>query len=479
MLHRIVFTGLLFIANTALSQNTVIHYLSGTGMDDKANWDFRIDRGKNSYQWTTIPVPSNWELEGFGVYNYGGGDNEPSNETAQYQHRFKVPAEWKGKAVYIVFEGVMTDTWVKINDQEAGPVHQGGFYRFKYEISELLRYGAVNQLDVRVKNWSENESVNQAERQADYWIFGGIYRPVFLEVKPWEHIDRIAIDARADGSFYAKVFLHNIREANAVEARITTSAGEPVGEIFSQAVHAQSASAELMTEIGEPRLWSPEFPNRYQVRVQLMRNGKIVHQATETFGFRTVELRPRDGIYVNGAKVMFKGVNRHSFWPGSGRTTNRELSVRDVELMKDMNMNAVRMSHYPPDKHFLETCDSLGLFVLDELAGWQAAYDTELGEKLVRELVTRDVNHPSIVMWNNGNEGGFNLELDDDFHLYDPQKRPSTPGRNSSIPTRNITPLMIAATTRGFTARSSFSPPNCSMAFTTAGSARGWKTTGA
>jgi hypothetical protein len=89
-----------------------------------------------------------------------------------------------------------------------------------------------------------------------------------------------------------------------------------------------------------------------------------------------------------------------------------------------MNMNAVRMSHYPPDRHFLEVCDELGLFVLDELTGWQKHYDTEVGEKLVRELVVRDVNHPSVILWDNGNEGGFNRDLVDDFHLYDPQKRP-------------------------------------------------------
>ena len=137
-----------------------------------------------------------------------------------------------------------------------------------------------------------------------------------------------------------------------------------------------------------------------------------------------MELRPRDGLYVNGVKVRLKGVNRHSFWPDSGRATSRAVSEMDVKLIKDMNMNAVRMSHYPPDRHFLEVCDELGLFVLDELTGWQHRYDTEVGRKLVRELVVRDVNHPSVIFWDNGNEGGFNYDLADDYHLYDPQKRP-------------------------------------------------------
>jgi hypothetical protein len=155
-----------------------------------------------------------------------------------------------------------------------------------------------------------------------------------------------------------------------------------------------------------------------------MKDGKILHTLDERFGFRTVELKKGNGLYVNGRKIMFKGVNRHSFWPNSGRCLSRQLSITDVNLMKDMNMNAVRMSHYPPDKHFLEVCDSLGLFVLNELAGWQDSYDTPTGEKLVKEMVTRDVNHPCVILWDNGNEGGNNTELDDDFAKYDPQNRP-------------------------------------------------------
>ncbi|MFW5781604.1 MAG: glycoside hydrolase family 2 TIM barrel-domain containing protein, partial [Bacteroidota bacterium] len=148
-----------------------------------------------------------------------------------------------------------------------------------------------------------------------------------------------------------------------------------------------------------------------------------IHKITETFGFRTVEFKEKDGIYVNGEKILFKGINHHCFHPESGRTTSKQLSVEDVLLIKEMNMNAVRMSHYPPDKHFLDACDSLGLFVLNELAGWHQSYDTATGKKLVKEMVVRDVNHPSIVLWSNGNEGGWNRELDVEFEKYDPQGR--------------------------------------------------------
>ena len=144
---------------------------------------------------------------------------------------------------------------------------------------------------------------------------------------------------------------------------------------------------------------------------------------TKKFGFRTVEVRDRDGIMLM-ERIMFRGVCRHSFWPTTGRALNKSISIEDVQLMKDMNMNAVRMSHYPPDAHFLDVCDSLGLFVLDELSGWSVPpYDTLIGKKLVKEMVTRDVNHPCIVLWDNGNEGGWNNALNGEFAKYDPQKR--------------------------------------------------------
>jgi hypothetical protein len=171
------------------------------------------------------------------------------------------------------------------------------------------------------------------------------------------------------------------------------------------------------------KLWNPEQPNLYNVVVSIKEGTKTIHTIKERFGFRTAELRREDGFYVNDKKVIFKGVCRHSQWPESGRTLSRSIHLMDIAAMKGMNMNAVRMSHYPPDKEFLDLCDSLGLFVLDELTGWQKAYDTISATRLVKELVVRDVNHPSIVIWDNGNEGGWNRAVDKDYDLYDPQKR--------------------------------------------------------
>ncbi len=407
------------------AQKTEILYLSGTDCDHTVNWDFYCTAGRNSDKWTQIPVPSNWELQGFGTYNYGHDkDEERGKETGMYKYQFAVPKEWKNKEINIVFEGSMTDTRVKINGYLAGRVHQGGFYRFKYDISELVRFGRENLLEVSVAKHSENEGVNEAERRCDFWILGGIYRPVYLEAKPKTNIGRIALDATADGSFKMDVFLNNIYKRMELKAQLKTLSGVPVSSPFSVIVEKNQSVAFLQAFADNIQPWSPEFPNRYKIDLQLIDEINVVHEISEKFGFRTVEVRESDGIYVNGEKIMFKGVCRHSFRPNSGRSLSKQISVEDVNTIKDMNMNAVRMSHYPPDIHFLDACDSLGLFVLDELAGWQTSYDTKVGSILAQEMIERDINHPSVVIWDNGNEGGWNIELDHFFDELDPQKRP-------------------------------------------------------
>jgi hypothetical protein len=414
----------LISAHLTFSQETEKIYLSGKGFDDAIEWDFYCTDGRKSGEWTKIPVPSCWEQHGFGIYNYGHDkDDERGKEKGIYRLEFFASKDWRDKQVDIVFEGSMTDTEVKINGKSAGDIHQGAFYRFSYDITKLLKTNSENQLEVTVSKHSSNPSVNSAERYADYWIFGGIFRPVYLEVRPKQHIDRISVNPQADGNFSSEVYLANIKSANKLTARILDIKGKQVGEEFSSVLNKNSNKATLSTRVDNIQPWSPEFPNLYYVQIDLLKDAEVIHTLSERIGFRTVEVRERDGIYVNGAKIKFKGVCRHSFWPETGRTLNKELSIQDVQLMKDMNMNAVRMSHYPPDPHFLDVCDSLGLFVLDELAGWQSSYDTEVGKKLVKEMVIRDVNHPSIVIWDNGNEGGWNTDLDDEFSKYDPQNR--------------------------------------------------------
>jgi hypothetical protein len=405
------------IASTCPAQQTVIQYLSGTDKDHTVQWDFMVNNGRNSGKWSKIAVPSCWETKGFGTYSYYQ-DVANANETGFYKNNFTLKPTYKGKKIKLVFEASMTDTEVKINGKSAGPIHRGGFYEFNYDITELVRFNEENLLEVTVTKKSAVNAINRAERMADFWLFGGIFRPVYLEILPATHLERVAIDAKANGDFNMQVF-SNATGKQTLEAQVFDLKGKAVDKSF-RLVANDSIAHHHFTNI---QLWNPEQPTLYNVVVSIKEGAKTIHTFKQRFGFRTAELRENDGMYVNGKKVIFKGVCRHSEWPETGRTLSREVHMMDIAAIKGMNMNAVRMSHYPPDKEFLDLCDSLGLFVLDELTGWQKPYDTVTARRLVKELIVRDVNHPSIVLWDNGNEGGWNRAVDKDFQLYDPQKR--------------------------------------------------------
>jgi hypothetical protein len=409
------------LAFTSMCQTTQRQYLSGTGKDSIVTWDFYCTAGRNSGSWTTIPVPSNWEQKGFGNYAYQKDPIQP--EQGLYRYLFSVPSSWQGKEIVIVFEGVMTDADVTINGIPAGEKHQGGFYSFRYDISKLIKFDTLNQLAITVSRVSSELSVNAAERRGDYWNFSGIYRPVYLLAFPASHIERIAIDAEATGTFDANVTLDSIASAAQLNAKIVSPNGTAVANM-SIAVEPQQTKAHVHAVVLSPLLWTAETPNRYTLELSLNAGDSVLHAVTQPFGFRTVEVKSGGGVYINGQKIKVKGVGRSCFWPTEGRTLNRSISLADVQLIKDMNMNAVRTLHYPPDGYFLDICDSLGLYVLDELAGSRGAYTTPAGTKLVEATVQHDVNHPCVIFWGNGSDGGWNTDLDTYFTNYDPQKRP-------------------------------------------------------
>ena len=435
MKKLIVSTLLLMPALTGLFAQSDVYtrrqYLSGRGCDDMVQWDFYCTGGNNSGKWTKIGVPSCWELQGFGTYQYGMkfyGKAFPdgvADEKGLYKYEFTLPEEWKNHHIDLVFEASMTDTEVKINKRKAGSKHQGAFYRFIYDVTDRINFGKEkNILEVTVSKESENAGVNLSERRADYWNFGGLFRPVFIVCKPATNIERTAIDAKADGSFNAYVLINRVLEGAKVRTTIKDMNDKKVAENTTD-VRNGSDHADISFNVKAPKLWTAETPNRYKVEFALIDSkGKTLHIEQDKFGFRTIETRPSDGLYINGKKINIRGVNRHSFWPESGRTLSKKLNIDDVKLIKSMNMNSVRLSHYPADPEFYDACDSLGLYVMSELSGWHGHHETIVGQKLVKEMVTRDVNHPSVIWWSNGNEKGWNDELNDEFHKWDIQKRP-------------------------------------------------------
>ena len=331
----------------SFAQQTETLYLSGTGLGNEKEWRFYCSEGMNSKKWSKIKVPSQWEIQGFGEYTYGrwykAGLKNPSMEQGMYEYSFPVPAGWKNKQISIVFEGVMTDTEVKINGESAGETHQGGFYRFSYDITPKLKIGAKNKLEVKVSKHSANKSVNGAERRADWWLFGGIYRPVYLEAKPLVNIERIAVDAQADGKLTTEIFTTPLPDHYILSTSIIPLKGNGQFSPQQTDLKGSTPSQTITTSWKGVSNWSPETPNLYTLKLEL-RNEKneVVHAYTQRIGFRTVEFRRQDGIYVNGVKIVMKGTNRHSFSADGGRTTNRAISLQDVKLIKEMNMNAVR-----------------------------------------------------------------------------------------------------------------------------------------
>ena len=385
-------------------------YLSGTDAEHTRTWDFYCSGGQQSGKWRTIEVPSCWELQGYGEYTYGRFYKtkglEPSTETGRYRTTFKMPA---GDVYKLVFEGSMTDTRVWIDGQQVGPVHQGGFTEFAYDVTPYIRPGKRQTLEVLVSKESANYSVNSAERRADWWLFGGIYRPVYIDILPQEHISHVSIDARANGEIYAQVTTSLSATQETTPPVTLTIDGTPVPYNKEKGCWVYP----------NPKTWDPEHPNLYTATFTL---GDNRHSVSHRIGFRTIEVRPHDGIYLNGTKLVVKGTNRHCFHPETGRALSPAMSLKDAQLLKQMNMNAVRC-HYPSDRHFLEVCDSIGLLYFDELAGWQTRYDDTTAIRMVREMVMRDVNYPCVFIWSNGNEGGWNRTVDPLFAELDIQRR--------------------------------------------------------
>ena len=419
IVRTIVFVAALSAAFSVGAQPTERLYLSGGGDGNNPKWDFFCSAGQQSGRWSKIEVPSCWELQGFGSYTFGRyylkKGAQPSDEWGLYRRDFRVPEGWRDRQVSIVFDGVMTDAEVKVNGMLAGPIHQGAFYSFSYDITRLLKYGKKNRLEVKVWKQSANKSVNEAERRADWWLFGGIFRPVWLKAVPRQHIEHVEVDAQQDGRLRLRLHTQHLSQGMNLQISVGDS---------QQTVALDTARCQTVeTRWKDIRPWDPEHPHLYPLRLTLRSSdGKVIHEHQERIGFRTIEFREGDGFYLNNRKLVVKGINRHCIWPETGRTLTRQQSLQDALLIKEMNMNAVR-SHYSPDRHFLDICDSLGILYLDEFCGWHGRYDTPKGEKLLREQMATDQNHPCIFVWANGNEGGWNTQLDSLFAELDLQRR--------------------------------------------------------
>jgi hypothetical protein len=449
---------LLFAASAALAQQSQIQYLSGTDKDHTVPWQFSVSSGTNAGIATTIPVPSCWQMMGFGNYTYPQNTDtnfmtKTNAETGFYTNTFAVPSAWAGKKIFLVFEGVLTDTSASINGQSVGPTHQGGYYEFRYDVTPYVVVGAsTNILRVTVRKYSANGSVEAAEEgNPDYWVFGGIYRPVYLEAKPSAYIDYVAANPLANGNITNTVFLGGITTNYSVQAFVTDTNNVRLGNVFSNSISAGTTNVVLSASLPTPSPWSSESPTLYTLTVQLANtNGTVVHSVTNQIGFRTVTFVANQGFFINGKKVTMRGVAHHEEWPTTGRTSSDAQNSNDVAMIKDMNFNAVRESHYPENKTFLEQCNRQGLYVLEEMDSYQAQIDIPNGAQHIYEMIRRDVNDPCIIAWDNGNEAtwsgttlgsldGGNAGSTNYYALYDVQNRLVVrPMHSNSSPFQNL-----------------------------------------
>ncbi|HEY3282240.1 MAG TPA: glycoside hydrolase family 2 TIM barrel-domain containing protein [Armatimonadota bacterium] len=405
--------------------------------------------GFDDSAWKPLPVPSCWQLHGYGAPDYTNVNYPftvdppfvPSdNPLGLYRMSFDLPQEWDGRRVSLVFEGVCSLFYVWLNGQPIG-MSKGSHVPAEFDITAALRPGP-NLLAVQVFHRSD---ASYLEDQ-DMWRLNGIFRDVYLLARTPLALRDVGLKTWAGDSEALKVSRSEVPAANApyhlrlsaevrnqgaarsgcsVSALLLDASGAEVATLsLGQSVDlAAGASSTLTTEmeLASPQRWTAEEPNLYTLLVTLVGpDGSPLEVLPFQVGFRDIRIADQQ-LWVNGASVKLRGVNHHDTHPDRGYAMTREDLERDLQLMKQHNMNCVRTSHYPPDPYFLDLCDRYGLYVVDEadlethgfLTGksldyisddpfWEAAYV----DRAVR-MVGRDKNHPSVIIWSLGNESGY------------------------------------------------------------------------
>lgn len=344
-----------------------------------------------------------------------------------YRKHFTLDRAYADKKISVEFEGVATVAEVYVNGKKVG-THKGAYTGFTYDITDLVNIdGRDNVIAVRVDSEKHKDIPPEGEN-VDYCLFGGIVRNVHLHIKEKTNISDVIITTPyiKDGDSTTKfdVEIESDREKEIfVKVSVREKSGAEVSSVCQKVMlEGGKNKVTLETENKEIELWSIETPNLYTAEVSLMENTLETYtdSITETFGYRWFEFTDEDkesAFYLNGKKLVIRGINRHEQWPWIGRAIVDKLQIADADLIKNTGINAVRCSHYPQTKSFLNRCDEIGLLVFEEAPGWQHIGD-ESWKKIYKEnlveMVTRDKNHPSIISW-----GVRVNESQDDHKLYE------------------------------------------------------------
>lgn len=415
------------------------------------NWKFNwvkqpSERPVNFYktnydvsQWDEIPVPSNWEMYGYGtpIYTnvtYPHRNNPPfiqgyrgktsgiePNPVGSYRREFTIPADWKGDEIFIHFDGVYSAMYLWINGKKVG-YSQGANNDAEFNITAYVKPGK-NTVAAEVYRWSDGSYLEDQ----DMFRLSGIHRDVYLVATPKLRLRDFYLTSAFEGDNLAKATfnvvadIHNYSSKRSGEAvlkvTLLDAAEKPVatmeGKVAAMDKNGETA-VKLSAPVNRPELWSAEIPNLYTAILELQdANGKTLEVAQSQFGFRKIEIKNRR-VYINNQQVFFKGANRHDIDPRHGKAVPVDMMIKDIVLFKQNNLNTIRTSHYPNDAKMYALFDYYGLYVMDEadiechgnmsisnMPSWEDAFV----DRMVR-MVERDKNHPSVIFWSMGNESG-------------------------------------------------------------------------
>jgi beta-galactosidase len=441
-------------------QSPYVKLLDGT-------WKFKFvktpdERPTNFYKtdfsdadWDDIKVPSNWERQGFGqpIYTnitYPFDKNPPfiaganGNPVGSYRRNFTVPEDWtKAKRqILLHFDGVDSAFYVWVNGQEVG-YSEDSRTPAVFDITKYLKEGE-NQLSVQVFRWCDGSYLEDQ----DFWRLSGIYRDVYLEALPQARIHDVEIktdldDDYRDAELSVDVSVENDTESVAdlkIEVELFAADGKSVVK-FGSTVTADAGGdlkKKLLAKMENPAKWSAEQPNLYKLLVSLRdAEGKLIEIIPFKVGFREVEIK--DGLLkLNGQELRIAGTNRHEHDPVTGHTISVESMIKDIELMKQYNINTVRTSHYPNDPRWYDLCDQYGMYVIDEAnieshgmgyGNESLAKDPKWGKAhmdRMQRTVERDKNYPSVIIWSLGNEAGNGINFEENYK-WTKERDPSRP----------------------------------------------------
>jgi len=387
-------------------------------------WEMTTDDSS----WDEMPVPGMWELNGFGDPVYvnigyawkGHFDNNPPlvpeehNYVGQYRRTFDIPIEWKDKDIFLCIGSATSNVRVWVNGKPVG-YSEDSKLDARFDITKYVNLGR-NYIALEVFRWCDGTYLEDQ----DFWRLSGLARDTYVYARPQQRLEDIHITANADGTF----FIESSVTKGVKELEYTISSDNMGGlTLLSQVTSTTKRNTDgTLCPIARGRInnvcvWSAENPALYTLTAKIKDNRGVVETASLEFGFRDVQIMGGQ-LLVNGQAVLIKGADRHEMNPYKGYVVSESDMIKDIEMMKRLNINTVRTSHYPNDPLWYSLCDRYGLYVIDEanieshgmgygdltLAG-NTAYAAAHLER-VQRAVLRDINHPSVIIWSLGNEAG-------------------------------------------------------------------------